>query len=390
MHVILFIDSLGGGGAQRQLVNLAIGLAQRKHTVHVFTYFDFDTHLHRLQAEGVNYHCFGKRGRWDLSPAFKLYKQVKTIKPEAVVAFMRTPAFYSELVKLALPRTRLIVSERCGVEEKGLTFRDYLPAIGHIAATHLTANSYDFLHKLTKNIAPLRKKSSVIYNGVDPEFMHVGANRIAAITETPVTQENHTSDTQKIATSRLCVVAARTTRQKGLIPLVKALQILATSSNQSFTIDWIGPFNEDDPLVQQAKSLLDRSGLNHQWRWKGKADDIKSLYKRYDALLLPSLYEGVANTMCEALCCGLPVVATDIADNRRILENGKTGILCKPDDPQSLANAILEFLKLSDVERQKMAKLSYQRANTLFSMTQFVDQWEQLCFNPQQTKSQHE
>jgi len=366
MKIILFIDSLAGGGAQRQLVNLAVGLADRNHTVHVSTYFDFDTHLTRLRENKITYQCFEKQGRWDFRPAKKLYQQIHALKPDVVIAFLRTPAFYAELVKIIKPSTKLIVSERCGVEEFGLTFRDYLPAIGHLSATHLTANSFDYLQRLTRKVIPLRKKSSVIYNGVSDTFLKVGAKRVDA-SATDHVLENSIIETQTL--TKFCVVAARTSRQKGLLPLVRAMILLADENMGSFTIDWIGPIDESEDQFIQAKDLLQQHELSDRFRWLGKTDNTEAVYPLYDALLLPSLYEGVANTMCEAMCCALPVIVTDIADNRRILDGNKHGLLCRPDNAESLAEAMRTFVTLSVADRQQLAISAYYRAQSLFSMS---------------------
>ena len=387
MKIILFIDSLAGGGAQRQLVNLAVGLAERRHSVQVFTYFYFDNHLQRLQDAGITHRCFSKKGRWDIAPAFKLYEQVRAIKPDVVIAFLRTPSFYAELVKVASPKTRLIVSERIGVAQGGLSLRDFVAATGHIVATHVTANSHDYLDKVTAKVALLKRKSTVIYNGVDSEFTHIGAERVSNISNQARLPNHveHGSAPNKTHL-RFCVVAARTTPQKGLIPLIKAVQLLANAESIPFTIDWIGPVQSDAPEVIEAENLLAQCAMTACWRWVGPVRDIKSVYDNYDALILPSLYEGVANSMCEAMSCALPVIATDIADNRLILEQGKTGFLCKPNNPEGLASAINDFMQLTTNEQEKLSIASFRRAEKLFSMSQFVDQWERLCQTVQSSK----
>jgi hypothetical protein len=54
MKLLLFIDHLGLGGAQRQIVELACGLAQRGHSVELLTYFpQHDFFLHRIQEQGI-------------------------------------------------------------------------------------------------------------------------------------------------------------------------------------------------------------------------------------------------------------------------------------------------------------------------------------------------
>jgi len=116
MKVLLFIDSLTGAGAQRQLTNLAIGLKNRNHTVLVATYAPLTFFLEDIQSEAIDYECFNKSHRFDLGPAWKLRKCIKRFRADVVVAFLRSPSLYAEITKLARPKTKLIVSERAGID----------------------------------------------------------------------------------------------------------------------------------------------------------------------------------------------------------------------------------------------------------------------------------
>ena len=291
-----------------------------------------------------------------------------------MVAFLRTPSVYAEWLRLTGPRIPLIVSERAGVEAGGLTFADLAAGIGHLLATHITANSHDYLDRLRRKL-PIGRRSTVLYNGIEPIFFRRGEERLAA--------------GPRPVANRFCVVAARVTRQKGAVPLARALGLLsgqphpAASNGQApaapIEVDWIGPVDDGSDYVGQAREAIGRLGPSVRWNWLGPRQDVDQVYGRYDALLLPSLYEGVANTMCEAMAGALPVIVTDIADNHRIVGEGREGLVCAPDDPSSLAAAIDRFRRLDAASRYAMGRTAHDRARELFSLDALVSGWEALC-----------
>lgn len=400
MRILFVIDSLGGGGAQRQLVHLATGLKQRGHATAVHTYFRSEWFLPRLEAAGVDYVCVEKRSRFDLAPPRALSDHYRRFAPDVVVAFLRTPSIYAEWLRLTGSRIPLIVSERAGVDLGGLSTADFLAGVGHLLATHITANSHDYLDRLRARL-PIKSRSTVLYNGLEPLFFERGEERLASEALAGGRADFSSPAAASPLTQRYCVVAARVTRQKGALPLARALALLqAGSPDQArpavpVTIDWIGPVDETSDYVRETRQTLAAlTGQDGpaapaaptptapspiQWNWLGPRQDIDQVYRHYDALLLPSLYEGVANTMTEAMASALPVIVTDIADNRRIVRDGVEGLICAPDDPASLAAAIDRFRQLDLPARQAMGRAAHERARELFSLQALVSGWEALC-----------
>lgn len=389
MHLLLAIDSLGGGGAQRQFVNLAVGLAGRGHRVDVLTYFPHDDHLPRLLAGGVSYRNVGKRHRLDPRPLVALAETLRRERPDVVVAFLRTPSLYAELARLAAPGTPVIVSERAGVPPDGLRASDRLAGIAHLAATRVTANSEDYLAHLVRFLPALAARSRSIANGIDERFFERGRARLARASEVPRApggpdapegpEGPEVPGASKARTVRLCCVAARLSHEKGALPLVDALALLAGRGRDDVELDWIGAVDEGSALFAAVESRLAARGLAGRWHWRGRSDDVAAELERHDALVVASLHEGSANTLCEAMCAGLPVIGTDIADQRAILDDGAAGLLCRPDDAASLADAIERFLDQGAAERRAMAERAFERARERFSMGRFVDRWEALC-----------
>lgn len=385
MKLLLHIDSLARGGSQQQLVNLAIGMAARSHEVTIVTYAPGNAHAQALQGAGVHFICTGKKHRFDLMPSVALMKHIRRIKPDCIVAFLRTPGIYAEIARLIAPRTPLVVSERAGLLEHGLRTSDKVGGFLHLLANRVNANSRAYLDALCKFVPLLKKRSSVIYNGVAPEYHEAGRAH---------TQQLHSvgSSAQapavKQRTIELLVVAARPCRDKGLFVLIEALAQIVASGRLDVRVNWVGPCDAAHPLVDAdeidvARKAIESAGIQAYWQWLGPATNLHKLYTRYDALLLPSLHEGTPNAMCEAMCCGLPVVVTNIADNPLLVEHGIHGFVCQAGSVSSLAAAIETFCNLSLQRRRELGKNAHVRAAQLFSMSGYLDSWEALMLEGQ-------
>ena len=89
----------------------------------------------------------------------------------------------------------------------------------------------------------------------------------------------------------------------------------------------------DGPLREQAARLLADAGLAQNAWLPGNRNDVPRVMRGFDLFVLPSLAEGVSNTILEAMATGLPVVATAVGGNTELVEEGVTGTLVAPDDP---------------------------------------------------------
>lgn len=367
LKICLVIDSLANGGAQRQIVNLAVGLKEKGHDIRLVTYAPYFHHLEKLIKAGIAHEHFEKKSKLDIRPIFALRKLISDNEIDGLIAFLRTPAIYSEMAAIAKPKLALLVSERGGVKPGGLQLFDLITGLLHIFSDAVISNSYAYNNSLSAKLPFLKKKSLTIHNGVENIFFEQGQRRIAAFIDSPQ---------DSINVVKLCVVAARPTPEKGLIPLVKSVKLLYDKGYTNFRIDWIGPADDHYPLIREATEYLRQNNLTPYWQWLGPKAHIETHYKHYDAHILPSLHEGVANVLCEAMASGLPSVATRIADNSDIVIDNVSGILCEPDDSESLCKGLEKFLKMSQKEKQSMSIRAHEQALALFSMAEFINKWE--------------
>jgi sugar transferase (PEP-CTERM/EpsH1 system associated) len=98
------------------------------------------------------------------------------------------------------------------------------------------------------------------------------------------------------------------------------------------------------PLREQAQRIIDEAGLGALAWLPGERSDVAQLMRSFDAYALPSLAEGVSNTILEAMASGLPVIATNVGGNPELVIDGVTGLLVASQDVEAMAHAMLQLL----------------------------------------------
>lgn len=106
-------------------------------------------------------------------------------------------------------------------------------------------------------------------------------------------------------------------------------------------------------------------------------DNVNHYYRSSDIYLSTSVFEGLSNSIMEAMSFGLPVVATDIGDNKYLVKDGETGFLTKVKDADAVA-AKLELLLNNEELRNTMGKKGRQHITENFSIEKFTQQYIEL------------
>jgi glycosyltransferase involved in cell wall biosynthesis len=165
---------------------------------------------------------------------------------------------------------------------------------------------------------------------------------------------------------------ARLTRQKGHVHLLDAFAIAGQQNdNMRLVIAGDGPLS--GPLQEQACRL----NLGAKVVFLGRREDTADLYHAFDALVLPSLWEGFGLVFLEAMSCGLPVIATRVSAIPEIVLDGETGLLVPPGDSIRLA-AVMLWMAGHQMERKKMGDAGRRRAAEHFPVSAMVDETNAL------------
>jgi glycosyltransferase involved in cell wall biosynthesis len=127
---------------------------------------------------------------------------------------------------------------------------------------------------------------------------------------------------------------------------------------------------------KQLQKWIEEIGHSDLFLLLGERNDIPHVNAALDIACSSSLGESFPNAIGEAMACSVPCVVTDVGDLKKLV--GDTGFVVPKDDPEALANALIELLIKPEAFRENMGKLARQRIEKSFSIKSIVSEYEQL------------
>jgi glycosyltransferase involved in cell wall biosynthesis len=161
------------------------------------------------------------------------------------------------------------------------------------------------------------------------------------------------------------VLCARLLREKGIADYAEAARLLKAQGRE-VEFELLGPFDHDNPsaVAPAEVAAWEAQGL---LRHVGGTNDVRPHFAAADVVVLPSYYrEGVPRTLLEAASMGRPIVTTDSVGCRETVEDGVTGLLCRPQDPADLAAKIARLMDMPADERERMGLAGRERVRCKF------------------------
>jgi glycosyltransferase involved in cell wall biosynthesis len=364
MRVLLVIDSLGWGGSQRQMANLAVGLQRRGHDVQLFQYYPhFDHYRAQVAAAGVTLLDFDKRRKFDVGVVAALARHMRRLRPDVAVAFLAGPSAFALLAARVAGGPPVIVSERGSFRPGALPLYARLQRLTHRLAAHVTTNSHHHAERMLREFPWLAGRVSTIWNGIDTDAFRPAPNAPAP-----------TGALRLLGVGTVVAI-------KDIETLARGVAALARRGGPPLGVDWAGKILDPGPshaVVAGVGAALAAAGVADRWRWLGLQHDMASLYAGCDALVHPSVREGLPNAVCEALACGRPEVAARGADHARLVGERERGLLFEPGDPESLADALAELAALGADGRARCGARARAFAEASLSLDACIDQYDAL------------
>jgi sugar transferase (PEP-CTERM/EpsH1 system associated) len=131
------------------------------------------------------------------------------------------------------------------------------------------------------------------------------------------------------------------------------------------------------PLFEELQALAAVLGISENMWLPGRADNIADILKSFDVFVLPSLAEGISNTILEAMATGLPVIATAVGGNVELLADGHNGRLFKSGDTDALRDLISDYVINID-QRKQHGNNARQTVVSHFSMNTMMLQYQTI------------
>jgi sugar transferase (PEP-CTERM/EpsH1 system associated) len=205
--------------------------------------------------------------------------------------------------------------------------RAYRPFVHHYVALSRDLGSY-----LQDKVGVPAQHITQLYNGVDTGRFTPARGGRQALAGCPFTDE---SSWVVGTVGRMQAVKAQTVLARAF---VRALE-LQPALRQRLRLVMVG----EGPLRAPAQAILDAAGIGGLAWLPGDREDVPDVMRALDAFVLPSLAEGISNTILEAMSSGLPVLATEVGGNADLVQAGATGELLAAGDVDALAHALLRM-----------------------------------------------
>lgn len=363
MNVLLVIDALNSGGAQRQVVNLAIELKRTNHNVSLLYYNNGDHYKDILGEAKVPIIQLSKGGKMGMLKFLKqLHQVIKQNQFDVVCVYLFLPSLFVLVSKIIFAgKHKLILSERT-FEGNVTTFHKKVTRKLYKQAYCIVPNSKHQSKQLEK-LFPKNPKIQYIPNGINEQQFSYN----------PKIRSN-----QEI--SILCI--GRVSQIKNTKVVIKALKLLKDQGISNIKIEWVGAnFIKQDLITEYSKeciTLLEKSNLNNHWKWGGVRKDVAQYMSQFDLLIHPSLGEGFPNVIGEGMAKGIFVIASDVFDHSLLIEPDKTGLLFNPNSEKELSETILSFVNLSEESQNQMVKNAREKVVQEMSVQKLGERYSTL------------
>lgn len=361
MKILCIIDSLGSGGAQRQLVELAKGFKNKEHEVLFLVYRSEDFFQKELVDNDIMVHTILESNY--IRRLIKMRKFIRNENCDAIVSFLEASNFISEISGFPSKKWKLIVGERSANPAMLKSFKLKFFRFFHIFADYIVSNSYSNI-ELVKNINPFisASKLKVIYNIVDFEKW----------------RPKSILNKQSTASFQLGVIASHQYLKNG-IGLIEAINLLEPIEKSRLKVYWYGGFSKDNSYIE-VKGLIEKYSLDSLVFLKKPISNIEMVFAESDAIGLFSLYEGLPNVICEGMAMSKAIISSNISDLPDLLGNNEE-CLFDPKNVEDIKNSLSWILSLTKQELLSIGAINRTKAKELFNKDRIIEAYIELIKN---------
>ncbi|APZ94199.1 2-deoxystreptamine glucosyltransferase [Fuerstiella marisgermanici] len=301
-------------------------------------------------------HILEKRFRFDPLTFVRLRRLLHQNQPDVVQSFLFSANSYVRFPGVCPSGSKIVVAERCVDSWKSgwqLRIDRWLSNRMDV----MTANSESVAEFYRSVVGVDEQKISVISNGVLP----------------PSTTATETANAPDLRTelglppdTPVLGFAGRLAPQKCLNDLVWAFHLLHQAVEGSALV-LVGDGPQRDQLAEFAESV----GCRSRVFFTGHRSDAAQLIPQFNAFCLPSSFEGMSNSLAEAMAAGVPVIASDIPANADLITNEETGLLVPCGESVAICKAAQRILTDNNLAKS-LGEKAQQVIQSKYSVEQMV------------------
>jgi len=359
LRVAHVLHSLAVGGTENGVVNLIGRLVDIHHEVVCMT--EAGPLASRLPAD-VPVHVIGKRSGIDLRAIVRLVLLLRRLRPDIV--HTRNWAAFDAVPAARLARVPRLIHGEHGREIGDPHGRNrrrnaVRRASGPLVDRFVTV-SHDLQRWLVETVGVPAKRVTTIHNGVD-------TTRFTPAMRGEARLALGVADDEVIIGT-----VGRLDPVKDQLSLIEATAVLSAAFGRVRAV-LVG----EGPSRPMLEARIRRLSLESRVTLLGERKDVPQLLPGFDVFVLPSIAEGISNTILEAMASGVPVIATRTGGNPELLEDGISGALVPIGDRIHLAGVLHRYVVTRDL-RARHGAAARRRAVEHFGLDRMVSAYRAL------------
>ena len=370
LHVIHHLQM---GGMENGLVNLINRMPAARYRHAIACVEDYSDFRERLTQPAVEIYPLyrSQRGVWGLRRA--LFELCKQIRP--TIVHSRNQSGLDALLPAALAGVPYRVHGEHGWDMDDIGGTRRKPALlrrlhAPFVNRYITV-SKDLEHYLINRIGIRAQRITQIYNGVDVARFN------------PLTPKSRAWLPASFQREDLLLIGSvgRAQEVKDHTTLIQAFADLITAHSAlraTLRLTIVG----DGPMLATLRAQVTKLGLRDLVYLPGALNAIPEVLSSLDVFVLPSLNEGISNTLLEAMAAALPVVATAVGGNLELIESGNTGAFFTPRDTVALSRLLHAYATDAGLRRRHGdagRQIAVSRYSLDAMVEQYVNVYDALC-----------
>jgi glycosyltransferase involved in cell wall biosynthesis len=315
----------------------------------------------KLSSAGIPVHYLDLSHSLDISIIPKLKRLITDLKPEVLITYLPHADLLGRIIGKASGVPTIVGSVRVR-----LTRSKYLP---YFIIDGLTSPLVNHYHFNSKTIASIHhkilmvpySKITVIPNAIDVSLYDI-----------PVDIAQKKKELGLPDNKLIIGCIARLRKQKGHSYLISAFYE-AQRQRPDTTLVLVGDGEEKKSILHE----INKRNLNHHVIMLGNRHDVPEILHTFDIFAFTTLYEGMSNSIMEAMASTRTILTTDIPENRELIKHNQTGLLVPARDINKTAQALV-YLIDHQQERQRMATNAYHKVLSNFDIDAIVPKYKQF------------
>lgn len=358
-RILFLVADLCSRGAEHQMVTVACLLKRKGYDVsfvcyHTNNFFEHILIENDIPVTWLKLPNYVKR-------MFSIKRFIRKGNFDVVISFLQTDNFLNDFAAYGGHKWKVITGERSSKESmltsrKGRFFGRFQKETDYIVC-----NSDNARKMWLKHYPKYAEKLRVVYNNV----------------KLPVISSEYQS--RRNGKTHI-VIAGAYSNVKDPQDMIRAISMLDESQQKALLVEWYGKTGANDEAVavyNECEKLIKQNHLESVVFLKDATQDIANKMNEADVVALFSKWEGLPNSICEAMTIGKPVLMTRISDYAQLIDE-TNGYLCDVQNPTSIKEAIEKIINTSETELVAKGAASKKKAETLFSDQKIVSEWIKL------------